>query len=93
MQRHSGPRGIRFLTNASPPPRSQNKPEGILLPKAQAEAVHGELPSSPVGPSIGFNSPGFGGGGGSGIRDAVLTTVFGVAVRELCATQSYSKLI
>ncbi|TFK82056.1 hypothetical protein K466DRAFT_590825 [Polyporus arcularius HHB13444] len=80
MQRHSGPRGIRFLSYASPPPRSQNKPESILLPKAQAEAVHGELPSSPVGPSIGFNSPGFGGGGGSGIRDAVLTTVFGVAV-------------
>ncbi len=93
MQRHSGPRGIRFLSYASPPPRSQNKPESILLPKAQAEAVHGELPSSPVGPSIGFNSPGFGGGGGSGIRDAVLTTVFGVAVRELCALNSTREIV
>ncbi len=63
-----------------PPQRRQYTPEELLQHKKQAEAVSGELPSSPVGPSIGFG--GFGGGGGNGMRDAVLTTVFGVAICE-----------
>ncbi|KAI0776267.1 hypothetical protein BD413DRAFT_527845 [Trametes elegans] len=46
--------------------------------KAQAEAVSGELPSTPVGPPTGFG--GLGGGGANGVRDAVLTTVIGVVV-------------
>ncbi|KAI0753092.1 hypothetical protein C8Q80DRAFT_1267533 [Daedaleopsis nitida] len=73
-------RCIRTSTAGSRPPpiHRQNRPDYLLTAKAQAEAVSGEIPSSPVGPSIGFG--GFGGGGGNGIRDAVLTTVFGVAI-------------
>ncbi|PIL33451.1 hypothetical protein GSI_04074 [Ganoderma sinense ZZ0214-1] len=70
----------RSLTSGTnhPPQRRQYTPEELLQHKRQAEAVSGELPSSPAGPSIGFG--GYGGGGGNGIRDAILTTIFGVAV-------------
>ena len=72
----------RSLTSGTnhPPQRRQYTPEELLQHKKQAEAVSGELPSSPAGPSIGFG--GYGGGGGNGIRDAILTTIFGVAVCE-----------
>ena len=85
-QRHHAIRArlSRSLTSGTnenrPPHRRQNTPEELLQHKRQAEAVSGELPSSPVGPSIGFG--GYGGGGGNGIRDAILTTIFGVAVCE-----------
>lgn len=57
--------------------RRQNE---LTRAKMQAEAVSGELPSTPVGPAIGFG--GSGGGGGNGVRDAVLTTVVGVVICE-----------
>ena len=84
LQRHSDIRtrfNSRSLTNGAnrPPRRRQYTPEELLQHKKQAEAVSGELPSSPVGPSTGFG--GFG-GGGNGMRDAILTTVFGVVVCE-----------
>lgn len=66
-------------TSRRAPIRRQYMPEDLLRAKRQAEAVSGELPSTPVGPSIGFGGFG-GGGGGNGVRDAVLTTVFGVAI-------------
>ncbi|KAI0359629.1 hypothetical protein OH77DRAFT_1420163 [Trametes cingulata] len=58
--------------------RVRHTPEELVQAKLQAEAVSGELPSTPVGPSIGWGGPG--GGGGNGVRDAVLTTVIGVIV-------------
>ncbi|KAI9062365.1 hypothetical protein FKP32DRAFT_1593521 [Trametes sanguinea] len=73
--------GVRSLSNQQHPhlPRRPITPNELTAAKAQLEAVSGELPSSPVGPAIGFNAPG-GGGGGNGVRDAVLTTVVGVIV-------------
>ncbi|KAI8973966.1 hypothetical protein BD414DRAFT_498702 [Trametes punicea] len=53
-------------------------PEELRTTKAKLEAVSGELPSTPVGPPIALG--GLGGGGGSGVKDAVLTTVIGVIV-------------
>ncbi|KAI0767072.1 hypothetical protein C8Q74DRAFT_929624 [Fomes fomentarius] len=41
-------------TSRRAPIRRQYMPEDLLRAKRQAEAVSGELPSTPVGPSIGF---------------------------------------
>ena len=77
----------RYLTDEphprTPPLRHQNTPADLLSPKKQAEAVSGELPSTPAGPSTGYG--GFGSGGAGGVRDAVLTTVFGVVVCEFAS--------
>ncbi|KAI0827927.1 hypothetical protein BC628DRAFT_1409461 [Trametes gibbosa] len=54
--------------------RVMRRDGGLTRAKVQTEAVHGELPSTPTGPATGF------GGGANGVRDAVLTTVFGVIV-------------
>ena len=60
--------------------RTAHQPEELTHGKTQFEAVSGELPSTPVGPPTGLG--GYGGGGGNGVRDAVLTTIVGVIVRE-----------
>ena len=77
----------RYLTDEphprTPPLRHQNTPADLLSPKKQAEAVSGELPSTPAGPSTGYGGSGSGGAGG--VRDAVLTTVFGVVVCEFAS--------
>ena len=90
--RHPGVRSRRCLSSESNHPQRhrQDIPEELLQRKRQAEAVSGELPSSPVGPSIGWG--GYGSGGGSGVKDAVLTTVFGIAVRESSAQLALDRI-
>ena len=60
--RHPGVRSRRCLSSESNHPQRhrQDIPEELLQRKRQAEAVSGELPSSPVGPSIGWGGYGSG---------------------------------
>ncbi|KAI0332997.1 hypothetical protein GY45DRAFT_372675 [Cubamyces sp. BRFM 1775] len=67
--------------------RTAHQPEELTHGKTQLEAVSGELPSTPVGPPTGLG--GYGGGGGNGVRDAVLTTIVGVIVREYSPSLCY----
>ena len=77
----------RFMSRVSHrAPVRRQATEDLLKLRKKIEAIYGELPSTPVGSPTGHGpESAVGGGGGSrgsGIKDAVLSTVVGVVVRK-----------